>query len=77
MNTNILGAYTIAYDVTDTQGNPAIRRTRTIQIVDTTPPLIIRIGSGTLSVLRNTAYTDLGAIWTDNYAGSGTLIASG
>lgn len=35
-----LGTYIITYDVTDSSGSPAIQITRTVNVVDTTPPTL-------------------------------------
>jgi hypothetical protein len=38
VNTAVLGSYTVTYDYTDTAGNPAVQKIRTVNVVDTTPP---------------------------------------
>lgn len=48
----------LTYDYTDSSSNPALQVTRTINVVDTTPPVIILTGSGTMEVLKNTIYSD-------------------
>ncbi len=40
VDTNILGSYTLAYQVSDASGNAAVSLSRTITVVDTTPPAI-------------------------------------
>lgn len=40
MDTNTLGVYTLTYDYTDGAGNAATQVTRTINVVDTTLPII-------------------------------------
>ncbi|MEM4240184.1 MAG: DUF5011 domain-containing protein, partial [Candidatus Woesearchaeota archaeon] len=41
VDTNTLGTYIVTYDVNDSSGNPAVQVTRTVNVVDTTPPEII------------------------------------
>ena len=74
VDTSTPGRYTITYDVTDTEGNQADRKARTIIIVpaDTTPPVIKLTGAETLSVLQNTTYTDQGATAEDDFDGDVT-----
>ena len=38
VNILVLGSYTVTYDVMDSSGNPALQVTRTVNVVDTTPP---------------------------------------
>ena len=38
VDTSTVGSYTVTYDVTDCNGNPAVQVTRTVNVVDTTPP---------------------------------------
>ena len=38
VNTAVVGSYTVTYDVTDSAGNPAVQVTRTVNVVNTTPP---------------------------------------
>ncbi|MFL6209387.1 MAG: PxKF domain-containing protein [Pyrinomonadaceae bacterium] len=40
VNPNAVGSYAITYNVTDPSGNAAIQVTRTVNVVDTTPPTI-------------------------------------
>jgi len=40
VDTSTVGSYTVTYDVTDCNGNPATQVTRTVNVVDTTPPVI-------------------------------------
>ena len=77
VNANIVGTYTITYTVTDASGNQATA-TRTVNVVDTTAPVIQLVGSGTVSVEVGTAYLDAGATALDNYDGdiSSSIITS-
>lgn len=40
VNVNVPGTYTLTYNASDDSGNAAIARTRTVNVVDTTPPTI-------------------------------------
>ena len=77
MNTALLGTYTITYNVTDASGNIATQVTRTVNIVDTTPPVITLSGSSMMQIYRGTTYIDAGASCIDNYDTSCTISSSG
>lgn len=66
VNTTATGSYIITYHVTDLGGLSATPVTRTITVVDTTPPVITRTGSGVLTLEVGNSYTDLGATCSDN-----------
>ena len=70
VNTNVLGTYTVTYDVVDTLGNAATQVTRTVNVVDTTKPVISLVGSPTVSVNFGASYTDAGATASDNVDGT-------
>ncbi len=38
VNINQVGDYSVTYDVSDTTGNPAVQKTRTVRVTDTTAP---------------------------------------
>ena len=69
INTSELGAHTVTYDVTDSNGNAAIQVTRTVNVVDTTPPVITLSGSSPVTVEAGSVYTDSGATAFDNHYG--------
>ena len=48
-----------------------------MNVVDTTPPVITLTGSGNVTVIRNTSYSDAGATYSDNLDASGSLSYSG
>ena len=73
---DVVGTYTVNYDVTDSNGNSAIQVTRIVNVVDTTPPVITVIG-GDETIEIHTPYTDVGATATDNYDASITVTSSG
>ena len=62
------GIYQITYNYSDSSGNPAVPVTRTIRVVDTTPPVITLIGAN---------ITHLEPNWTDIVDGNGTADANG
>ena len=66
---NTVGTYILSYDVTDTNGNVATTVNRTVNVVDTTVPVITLLGDETLTIEVGTAYTDAGATAVDNYDG--------
>ncbi len=74
VNTNMVGLQTLTYRYTDMAGNASNSINRTVTIVDSTPPVVTLVGSGTLTIERASTYTDSGATWTDNAEGSGSLI---
>ena len=67
VNTALIGTYTVTYNVEDSSNNNADQKTRTINVVDTTPPEITLNGNNTETVEVGSTYTDAGAIVTDNY----------
>jgi PKD repeat protein len=40
INTSVLGTHTVTYNVTDSSGNAAAQATRTVNVVDTTTPVV-------------------------------------
>ncbi len=70
VNTSLLGVYTVTYNVSDAAGNPATQVTRTVNVVDTTLPVITRLGLATTSLVVGTVYTDAGATALDNVDGN-------
>lgn len=67
VDADLLGDYTITYDVTDHAGNVALPAVRTVHVVDTQRPLIELNGTSPVSVEVGSSYTDAGATVTDNY----------
>jgi hypothetical protein len=66
VNTAVPGNYTLTYNHTDVAGNPATTVTRTVQVVDTTAPVITLVGDDPTFVLAGDSFTDPGATVTDN-----------
>lgn len=75
---NLIGDYVITYNYSDSSGNEALEVTRTISIVDLTPPIIIIYGEALVIVEVGTEYVEAGAYATDNYDEScGDVVISG
>ncbi|MCH9813907.1 MAG: DUF5011 domain-containing protein [Epsilonproteobacteria bacterium] len=68
VNTLDAGIYMLTYTAVDSAGNSA-STTRTINVLDTTPPMLTLTGSNPQTILIGEAYTELGAIATDNVDG--------
>ncbi|MCX6740293.1 MAG: DUF5011 domain-containing protein [Candidatus Parcubacteria bacterium] len=69
INTSVLGTYTVTYDVTDSNGNAAVQAIRTVNVVDTTKPVITLTGVNPQIINVGDAYAELGATATDNFDG--------
>ena len=69
VNTAVLGSYSVTYDVTDSSGNDAVQVTRTVDVVDTTVPVITLVGANPQTIEVGSAYVELGATASDNYDG--------
>ena len=65
---NAVGTYLIYYDSTDSEGNSAVQVTRTVNVVDTTPPVITLTGANPQTIELGVGYTDLGATTDDGSA---------
>ena len=70
INTNLdihtLGTYSMNYTSTDSSGNTVVK-SRTIHVVDTTPPTISLTGNNPMHVEAGTNYMEPGFTATDNY----------
>ena len=69
VDTAVLGAYTVTFNVTDSSGNPAAQVTRTVNVVDSTPPVIALVGLDPVTVEAGGVYADGGATASDNVDG--------
>ena len=76
VDAGIIGTYTITYTSTDPSGN-AGTATRTVNVVDTTDPVVTVTGSATVTHELGDIYTDAGATATDNYDPTVTVVVSG
>ena len=74
VDASTVGTYILTYDYTDAAGNAAVQVSRTVNVVDTTIPVITLTGEATVTHEGATAYTDAGAGWTDTVDGSGTCL---
>ena len=70
VDVNIVGTYTVTYNVSDAAGNAAIQVTRTVTITpDATIPIITLLGKAEVSLELGSTYTDAGATAADNIDG--------
>ena len=69
VNTAIVGVYTVCYNVSDASGNTAAELTRTVNVEDTTLPVITLLGDNPVTIEVGSTYTDAGATATDTYDG--------
>jgi len=69
VDTDVVGQYTITYNVSDSSSNTATEVTRTVNVVDTTIPVITITGDATVTVQVGDTYSDAGATALDNYDG--------
>ena len=70
---DVVGTYSIYYDSTDTAGHNAIQVIRTVNIVDTIPPVITLTGANPQTIILGSGYTELGATTNDGSAGNHRL----
>ena len=71
-----VGTYYLTYQHTDNAGNASEVLTRTIHVVDTTPPVVTLVGEETVILEVHHVFIDDGADWTDNYDGTGHIKAT-
>ena len=74
IDTAVPGSYEVTYNVSDSASNAAVEVVRTVEVVDTTAPLITLLGDAAVTVACGDTYTDDGAVATD--ACEGDLSAS-
>lgn len=74
VNPNIVGNYTLSYNVSDSSGNAAATVTRNVNVADTGAPSIAINGAAVINHELNTTYTDPGATASD--AADGDLTSS-
>ena len=77
VNVSTPGTYILSYNFTDEAGNPAQTVTRTVNVVDTTAPVITLNGGANIIHEAGDFYVDANASWTDAVDGSGILVATG
>ena len=69
VDTEAVGTYTVTYDVSDANNNGAVQVIRTVNVVDTTIPVITLTGDASVTIEVGVMYTDSGATAQDNYDG--------
>jgi hypothetical protein len=69
VDVNTLGTYPITYSAVDKAGGQAAPVSRTVQVVDTTPPVVAVAGANPATVECATSFTDQGATAGDTCAG--------
>ncbi|WP_282144202.1 beta strand repeat-containing protein, partial [Cellulophaga baltica] len=72
VNKDVVGTYTVTYNVSDAAGNAATEVIRTVTVtnaVDTTAPVITRNGPATITLTVGDTYNDAGATALDNVDG--------
>jgi len=69
VDTSTIGTYTVTYNVSDANSNAAAEVSRTVNVVDTTVPIITLTGEASVTIEVGSTYTDAGATATDNYDG--------
>ena len=76
---NTLGSYSITYDVTDSDSNPATQVVRVVNVTDTIKPSVSLIGAAVKEVLLNGTYVELGATANDSFEGdlTGSIVIAG
>ena len=79
VDTGTVGAYLVSYDVSDAAGNAAAQVNRTVNVVDTTPPVITLLGDNPLTVSLNGTFSDPGVTALDAVDGdiSGLVTVGG
>jgi hypothetical protein len=58
----------LTYSAADSSGNNATQRTRTVNVVDTTKPMITMNGPQTITITTGSTFSDPGVVVTDNYS---------
>ena len=64
------GTYVLAYDYSDADGKAAVTRKRTVEVKDTTLPVITLIGPSTVTHTLGEPYKDAGATAEDSVSGN-------
>lgn len=79
VNPNLAGTYTLSYNVSDSQGNPAPTVSREVIVADRTAPIITLTGSATVNAEQGSTYVDAGATAADAIDGdlSASIVVGG
>jgi uncharacterized repeat protein (TIGR01451 family) len=76
VNTGAVGSYTLTYSATDASGNTGTA-TRTVNVVDTTAPVVTLNGANPMTVVVGSPFVDPGATASDSCTGSLPVTVSG
>ena len=76
VDTANLGSYIISYDVSDSSGNAATTLSRTVNVIDTTKPILSLLGTTPVTIELGQAYSDAGATASDNYDDNTSITAT-
>ena len=76
VDTSDFNTYTITYIVSDMRGFYAYPVTRTVTVVDTTAPIISRIGEEYVYCQTGETYTDDGVVVSDNYKKANPILVT-
>ncbi|MDG1172749.1 MAG: DUF5011 domain-containing protein, partial [Opitutales bacterium] len=71
------GTYQLTYNYADAAGNVAQEIIRTVEVVDTTAPVINLVGGLVITHPVGSVYSDSGASWNDAVDGAGTISSVG
>ncbi len=74
---NVLGDYNVSYSKTDATGNVATEVIRTVQVVDTTSPVLTFEGNSSIRHRVFQPYVDLGVHATDSFEGTVDVNSTG
>src|SRR5678816_55462 len=79
VDANATGSYTLHYNVKDPANNAAVELTRTVNVVDTTIPVLALAGTSPMTVECHTPFVDPGATASDTCAGdlTGAIVVTG
>jgi hypothetical protein len=58
LDIDVVGTYTMTYNTTDGSSNTAVEQTRTINVVDTTPPVVTLVGNSELTIEVQGSFSD-------------------
>jgi len=79
VNTSVAGTYVVTYNVSDAAGNPAVQRTRTINVAANNAPVITLLGAASITINQGDAWSDPGATASDTEDGNltGSIVVGG
>ena len=65
VNVSVPGIYPVTYDISDASGNAAVTVVRSVEVIDTTPPVIALLGDNPQLLECPSPYVELGATALD------------